>query len=58
MWTSKMAHEVKVLEAILDYLSWIHGTNMMKERTDFCMVSSDLHAYAVVHVLPPNPILS
>lgn len=53
-----MAHEVKVLEAILDYLSWIHGTNMMKERTDFCMVSSDLHAYAIVHVLPPNPILS
>lgn len=31
MWASKMAHGVKMLEAILDYLSWIPGTNMMKE---------------------------
>ena len=53
-----MAHEVKVLEAILDYLSWIPGINMMKERTDFCMVSSDLRSYAIVHVLPPTPISS
>lgn len=55
MWASKMAHRVKALEAILDYLSWIPGTNMMKERADSCMVSSDLHTYAIVHVLPPPP---